>query len=134
MDTKNIPKFWSLSLKEGQSHKLTVPKTAYLNITNVCIQQVNPSNASKPGRLYALCSKHNVKLQQPSIIASLYPQQVEQVTLNFQLAPTETAEFSVKGPHQIDIVGYLAPLDFDADDSDFGVDDDTDSSSYEEDD
>lgn len=133
MDTKNIPKFWSLSLKEGQTHKLTVPRTAYLNITNVCIQQVNSSGASKPGRLYALCSKHNTKLQQPSIIASLYPQQVEQVTLNFQLAPSETAEFSVKGPHQIDIVGYLAPLDFDAEDNDFDVDD-SDSSNYEEED
>ena len=119
MDTKNIPKFWSISLKEGDTSKITIPKTTYLKITNVCLHQVNQSNIGKPGRLYSLCSKHNTKNQQPSILASLYPQQFEQISLNFTLFPTETAEFTVKGPHQIDIVGYLAPLDFGEEESEF---------------
>lgn len=126
MDPKNIPKFWSISIKEGQPIKIAIPKSAYLKITNVCLHQVSPSNQGKPGRLYSLSSKHNIKNQQPSILASLYPQQVEQMTLNYTLFSGETAEFSAKGPHQIDLSGYLAPNDFGEEESDFENDESTD--------
>ena len=127
MQANSAPKFWSISLEQGKPQKVTVPKNLVLTLSNVCVK-INGSNTT-PARFFVMCTKRKRNFGVPELVASLYPQQIEQESINFRLAPGESAEFSSKGPHQVDVIGYLAPPEFD-DEEDFDDDDDDDVDDY----
>lgn len=113
--------FFSLSIREGQKKKVTVSDLPFLAITNASlnIPLDTTSFLSKPTRLFVHCQAHthssdqtednNNQIQKmPICIATLIPQSNEQCCLDFKIYQSETAEFEVTGPYQIDIIGYYS--------------------------
>ena len=102
---------WETSLTSGQRFLVPACDHGYVTVSNVCIPEFNKEFSKQPSRLFAHIKRSNGQIE-TSLVATLIPFELEHSVTSLKISPLERCELELKGPHQIDVIGYTTILPF----------------------
>lgn len=91
--------FVSGILHHGESIPLSSTETMALVISNLCIPEIDPANASNVSRVFAQKTNR-------TLLATLVPAVCEMQMINYKVPPSETVTLVAEGPHPVHFIGY----------------------------
>ena len=108
-DAKKV-EFVSGILRNGETLCLESTETMALVVSNLCIPEVDPANASLVSRVFACRGDR-------TLLATLVPGVSQMQTINYKVPPAEKVALEVVGPHPVHVIGYRFSLEDDSSDS-----------------
>lgn len=117
-EQNRISPFCSFYLTQEKTHQIVVPADMHFTVSNLSLNCFNGTTeiSKSPTRIFAKyiqCENSSNSSSPESTfkeisLGTLIPIKTEHLTTNFLFYPGENIEFSVRGPHQIDIIGYFS--------------------------